>query len=92
MTYRLQAEWQHLSRVMSLASNALSPVEAAIHSKFLPALLGVESIDVNFRSLLNNRVKQEGIVIRDPTQTDDIPCSYSCSATNLLVDAILQNS
>ena len=77
---------------MPLASEVLSPVEAAVCSKFLPALLGVQSIDDDFRSLLSNGVKQAGIGIKDPTTTADALYSSSCSATNLLVEAMLQNS
>ena len=92
LTYSLQAEWQYLSRVMPLASEVLSPVEAAIHSKFLPALLGVDFIDDDFRSLPCNGVKQAGIGIKDPTTTSDVLYSSSCSAMTLLVEAMLQNS
>ena len=92
LTYSLQAQWQYLSRVMPLASKGLSPVEAAIHLKFLPALLGVVSIDDDFRSLLSNGVKQAGIGIKDPTTTADDLYSSSCSAMNLLVEAMLQKS
>ena len=43
----LQAESHYLCRVMSFA----------IHSKFLFTLLGVESIDDNFKSLLSNKLE-----------------------------------
>ena len=92
LTYSIQAEWQYLSRVMPLTSEVLFSIEAAICSKFLPALLGVDSIDDDFRSLLCNGVKQAGIGIKDPTTTADALYSSSCSATNLLVEAMLQNS
>ena len=86
LTYSLQAEWQYLSRVMPLASEALSPDEAAIHSKFLPALLGIEPIDDNIRSFLSNGVKHAGNGISNTTTTSDILYSSSCSAMNLLVE------
>ena len=92
LTYSLQAEWQYLSKVMPSVSEALSLAEAAIHSKFLPALLRVDSIDDDFRLLLCNGVKQAGIEIKDPTTTADALYSSPCSASKLLVEAMLQNS
>ena len=92
LTYSLQAKWQYLCSTMPLASEVLSPVEAVIHSKFLPAPLGFESIDDNFRSLLPNGVKQAGIGITDPAATADVLYSSSCSAMNLVVETMLQNS
>ena len=92
MTYSLQAEWQYLFRVILLAPEVLSLVEAAIHSKFQPAHLDVETINDNFRSLLSNGVKQAGIGIKDPTTTADVLYLSACSAMNLLVKAMLQNS
>ena len=74
---------------MPLMLEALSPIEAAIHSKFLPALLGVESIDGNFRSLVSNGVKQAGIGIIEPTTTADVLYSSSFSKMNLLFEAML---
>ena len=92
LTYSLQAEWQYLSIVMPSLSEALSLVEAVICSKFLPTLLVVESTDDDFRSLLSNGVKQAGIGIKDQTTTADVVNSSSFSATNFVVEAMLQNS
>ena len=77
---------------MPSLSEALSPVEAAICSKFLPTLLVVESTDDDFRSLLSNGVKQAGIGIKDQTTTADVVYSSLFFAMSLLVEAMLQNS
>ena len=91
LTCRLWTEWLYLYRVTPLVSEPLSSVEAAMCSNFLPALSGNDSINHNFRSLLFICAKQAGIVIKDPTTTTAVLYLASCSETNLLVKALLQN-
>ena len=87
LTYSFQAEWQCLCRVMPPALKVLSTVEAAICSKFLPALQGDESINDT-----TDYFSATGIGIRDPTSTADVLYSSLFSEWNLFVNAMLQNS
>ncbi len=48
-----------------------APLEAAIRTHFIPALLGVPSaeIDGDYRQLLTHSVKLGGLAIRNPVDT-----------------------
>ena len=60
--FSLQNEWQYLQRVVADTGPYFAPLEAAIRSKFIPALLGIKSweVDGSYRELLTQGVKQGG--------------------------------
>ena len=61
--FSLQNEWQYLQQVVADAGLYFSPLEVAIRSKFIPALLGIKSweVDGGYRELLTHGVKQGGL-------------------------------
>jgi hypothetical protein len=64
----LQQEWQYLQRVVPDCGTAFAPVEEAIRSVFLPALLGGEAEETQ-RALTSLSVRQAGLGLPDPTQS-----------------------
>jgi hypothetical protein len=70
-TFCLQNEWQYVQRVVVHTAPFFSPLEAAIRTSFLPALLGIPSaeIDGEYRQLLTHSVKLGGLAIRNPVDT-----------------------
>mgnify|MGYP006186617991 CR=1 FL=1 len=89
----LQAEWQYLCRVEPGVGPHLEPVEAALRTKFIPALLGgQESISDELRLLIAQGVKQGGLAIRDPVSAAARLYQTSTEATALLVKSLTSNS
>ena len=89
----LQAEWQYLCRVEPGVGPHLEPVEAALRTKFIPALLGgQESISDELRLLIAQGVKQGGLAIRDPVSAAARLYQTSTEATALLVNSLTSNS
>ena len=70
-----------------------APLEEAIHTHFLPSLIGVPltEIDRDYHQLLTHSVKMGGLAIRNPV--DMAPCVHkaslaaTCHLTVSLVDA-----
>lgn len=63
----VQAEWLYLLRVSPGAGQHFGPIESTLSSKFLPALLQLESITPNQRELFSLPVKHSGLAIPIPT-------------------------
>ncbi|KAL7479282.1 hypothetical protein ACHAW6_005018 [Cyclotella cf. meneghiniana] len=62
------AKWQYICRTVPDIGPSLTPVEKALHMKFLPAILGADGpIDNELRTLLSNGVKTGGLAIWDLT-------------------------
>ena len=57
-----------MQRVVADTGPYFAPLEAAIRSKFIPALLGIKSweVDGGYRELLTHGVKQGGLALRNP--------------------------
>ena len=66
----LQGEWQYLCRCVSGIGPHLLPVEEAITSHLIPALMEIDPAAVNkdFRALLSHGVKQGGLNVRHPVE------------------------
>lgn len=77
LTISLQAEWQHLARTFPGISTLFDPIERAIRKSFIPALLGVETVDADLRTLIAGGLKQGGLGIRNPV--DSAPALYEIS-------------
>jgi len=91
-TFCMQNEWQYVQRVVADTAPFFSPLEEAIRTHFLPALLGVPlvEIDGDYCQLLTHSVKLGGLAIRNPVDT--APCVHkaslaaTCHLTVSLVD------
>ena len=70
-TFCLQNEWQYVQRVTSNTATHFAPLEVAIRTKFLLALLGIATSDLDgeFCEFLTHSVKTGGIAIRNPVDT-----------------------
>ncbi|KAL7474869.1 hypothetical protein ACHAW6_000817 [Cyclotella cf. meneghiniana] len=70
----------------------LAPVENALRTKFIPAILGIDgpTIDDNHRTLLGNGVKTGGLVIPDPTLAASL-YSTSMESTDMLKGTLIRN-
>ena len=58
-TFCMQNEWQYVQRVVADTAPFFSPLEEVIRKHFLPALLGVPSVEIDgdYRQLLTHSVK-----------------------------------
>ena len=90
-TFCLQNEWQYVQRVLTDVGTAFEPLERMIRTKFLPALIGIPSdeIDGDYRNLLTHSVKLGGIAIRNPTETSAYNIKTSMATTKHLVDSLV---
>ena len=70
-TFCMQNEWQYVQRVVADTAPFFSPLEEAIRTHFLPALLGVPSVEINgdYRQLLTHSIKLGGLAICNPVDT-----------------------
>ena len=88
----LQSEWMHLQRSIGDIGPAFAPVENAISSCFLPALLGKDPdtpTPTDLRKLLSLPVKFSGIGVPDPTASADNHHATSTECTSLLTTSLL---
>ncbi len=90
-TFCLQNEWQYVQRVTSDTAPHFAPLEMAIRTKFLPALLGIAASDLDgdFRKLLTHGVKTGGIAIRNPVDTAVHVHETSLCATSHLITSMV---
>jgi hypothetical protein len=70
----------------------VAPLEVAIRTKFLPALLGIATSDLDseFHKLLTHSIKTSGIAIRNPVDTAVHLHQTSLSATSHLVTSTVE--
>ena len=87
----LQNEWQYLQRVVADVGPFFEPLERAIRGKFLPALIGLQSweIDGNYRQLLTHSVSKGGLAIRNPVDTAAYVHIASQQATLHLTESLV---
>ena len=87
----LQAEWQYLQRVTPDIAPAFAPLEEAIATVFLPALLDASVAEVALlRPLLALPVRLGGLGIPDPTTTGEHCFDSSKESTTLLQDSMVK--
>ncbi|KAI2510018.1 hypothetical protein MHU86_4444 [Fragilaria crotonensis] len=85
LSQSLQSEWQYLQRVTPDIAPAFAPLEAAIATAFLPALLDTSVEEVaKLRPLLALPTRLGGLGIPDPTTTGEFCYAASTASTNLL--------
>ena len=80
-----------MQHVTSDTAPHFAPLEVAIRTKFLPALLGIAASDLDgeFRELLTQGVKTGGIAIRNPVDTAVHVHETSLRATSHLVTSMV---
>ncbi len=85
-TFCMQNEWQYVQRVVANTAPFFSPLEEAIRMHFLPALLGVPSVEIDgdYRQLLTHSVKLGGLTIHNPVDTAPRVHKASLAATHHL--------
>jgi len=91
-TFCLQNEWQYLQRVVADTGPFFEPLERAIRSKFIPALLGLTEIDGKFRELLTHSVTKGGLALRNPVDTAAYVHVASKEATLHLTQSLIDDS
>jgi hypothetical protein len=93
-TFCLQNEWQYLQRVVADTGPFFDPLEKAIRSKFIPALLGLRADEINgkYRELLTHSVTKGGVAIRNPVDTAASVHSASKAATLHLTRSLIDNT
>ena len=84
----LQQDWAFVQRVTPGISNAFGPVEEEIAKAFLPALFEGVGYGAPGREITRLHVKQAGMALPDPTQTDPENWQASCVITGHLVSAL----
>ena len=90
LSQSLQSEWQYLQRVTPNISPAFAPLEAAIATVFLPALLDASVEEVaKLRPLLALPTRMGGLGIPDPTTTGEHCYAASTASTNLLQESLV---
>ncbi len=82
-TFCLQNAWQYIQRVVTDTAPFCVPLEMEIRRRFLPALLGLPSTEINggYRQLLTHGVKQGGLAICNTVDTATSIHSASLAAT-----------
>ena len=90
-TFCLQNEWQYLQRVVADTGPFFEPLEKAIRTHFIPALLGVpaEDIDGKYRELLTHSVTKGGLALRNPMDTAASVHAASLGATLHLTQSLV---
>ena len=83
-----QQEWAFVQRVTPGISNPFGPVEEEIAKAFLPALFKGVGDGASGREITRLPVKQTGMALPDPTQTDPANWQASCVITGHLVSAL----
>ncbi|KAL7488749.1 hypothetical protein ACHAW6_014342 [Cyclotella cf. meneghiniana] len=88
----LSAEWQYICQMLPDVGPSLVPVENALHTKFLPAILGIAGpIDDKLRTFLSNGVKTGGMAIQNPTLAAASLYSTAMEATEMLAGTLIRN-
>ena len=82
-TFCLQNEWQYLQRVVADTGPFFEPLEKAIRTQFIPALMGLPAgdIDGKYRELLTHSVTKGGLALRNPMDTAASVHAASLGAT-----------
>ena len=91
MTRSLQCEWQYLQRVLPNVSDVFKPVEQALRSHFVPALLGLATVPDGLRERLKQPVRNGGLGIPNPCETSDALFEASEKMTESLTASLLDN-
>jgi hypothetical protein len=90
LSQSLQSEWQYLQRVTPDIAPAFAPLETAIATVFLPALLDASVEEVaKIRPLLALPTRLGGLGIPDPTTTGESCFAASTASTNLLQGSLV---
>jgi hypothetical protein len=90
LSWSLQAEWQYLQRVTPDLSPAFAPLEEAIATVFLPALLDTTIEEVaKLRPILALPTHKGGLGIPDPTTTGALCFAASTASTDILQESLL---
>jgi hypothetical protein len=93
LSQSLQAEWQYLQRVTPDIAPAFAPLETAIATVFLPALLDASVEEVaKLRPILALPTRLGGLGIPDPTTTGEFCYAASTASTNLLQDSLVEGA
>eukprot|EP00804_Cyclotella_cryptica_P023588 CCRYP_011928-RA/>CCRYP_011928-RA protein AED:0.21 eAED:0.21 QI:0/-1/0/1/-1/0/1/0/178 len=89
----IQAEWQYLCCVEPGVGLHLEPVEAALRTRFISALLGgKEPISDEHCLLVAQGVKQGGLAIHNPVREAERLYQTSTEATSLIMESLVSNS
>jgi len=77
---------RYVQQVVADTALFFSPLEEVIRTRFLPALLGVPSVEIDgdYRQLLTHSVKLGGLAIRNPVNTASSVHKASLAATRHL--------
>ena len=86
----LQAEWQYLCRCVPGVGRHLAPVEDAIKTLLIPALLELplDHVQAELRTLLSHGVKAGGMNLRNPEEGADRLFEASKEASGILVASL----
>ena len=93
-TFCLQNEWQYVQRVVADTAPFFLPLEAAIRTSFLSALLGIPSsteIDGEYRQILTHSIRLGGLAICNPVDTAPSVHRASLAATRHLTASLLND-
>ncbi len=90
-TFCLLNEWQYVQRLTSDTAPHFAPLEMAIRTRFLPALLGIAALDLDgeFCELLTHGVKTGGNAIQNSVDTAVHVHETSLRATSHLVTSMV---
>ena len=93
LCHSLQAEWQYVQRVTPHLDQAFAPLESAIATIFLPALLDTTVEEsAHLRSLIALPVRQGGLGLSNPSKTNASCYSASTETTSLLTASLINVS
>ncbi len=93
-TFCLQNEWQYLQRVVADMGSFFALLETAIRRKFIPALLGIGSweIDREYWELPTYSIQKGGLALRNPVDTACFVHDVSKQAALHLTEPLMDSS
>ncbi len=93
-TFCLQNEWQYLQHVIADTRPFFEPLEKAIRTHFIPALLGLLAgdIDGKYRELLMHSVTKGGLALRNPMDTAALVYAALIGATLHLTRSLVDET
>ena len=88
----MHSRWQYLQRTVPGVGTLVGPIEEALREKFFPTLFGGEEITADFRKILGQSVKNDGLGIPHPRLSAESAYNTSKAASRELVYSLLGGS
>ncbi len=89
--YGTSKRWNYMCRTTPDISQLLKPLEYTIKETFIPAVIGREFIDQNFRDMISLPAKLGGMSILNVLETSDREYNNSIRVTEQLTQSVIKH-